>query len=416
MAKRLVAVHSSRRWPSGTDYSRVIQHAPTAFGDPKLRQANVATNLMGMPLVASGQNAVVYMMRGADSDLAIRCFTTPPTDGAARYGALTTHLGTLPPTAIADSFWLDNGISVNDARWPVVIMPWVTGQPLSLVVEDSIGAPSALRRMADEWVRTVIELQRADITHGDLQHGNILVLDDGTFCLVDLDGVWVPTMTVGPPDESGHPNYQHPRRTASQWGRHGDSFSALLIETGLRALAADPTLEQFLSGENLLFDRADLLDTSREIWQRVEASLDPEVGRLVRVLRARTNDHPSASMHPFADLRSGRFSSVRNVYDTLPLRVVTVRPATVSAAWAGSLPMAGWYTDATGEGDLRYWDGAQWTTSVVRLDQPANGSATPSVAADWYPDPTGRFDLRFWDGRAWTEHAATRAATHTNPL
>jgi hypothetical protein len=412
----LVAAHSGRRWPTGTDYSRAIQHAPTAFGDQKLRQATVATNLMGMPLVASGQNAVVYMMRGAGHDLAIRCFTTPPTDGAARYGALTAHLGTVPPTVIADSFWLDDGISVDDARWPVVIMPWVAGQPLSLVVEDSIGDPSALRRMADEWLRTVIELQRADITHGDLQHGNIMVRDDGTYCLVDLDGIWVPTMTVGPPDESGHPNYQHPRRTASQWGRHGDSFSALLIETGLRALAADPSLERFLSGENLLFDRADLLDTSREIWVALDASLDPEVGRLARVLRARANDHPGASMHPLAELRSGRSSAVRNVYDTLPTGRITVQPSAGSAAQANALPVAGWYTDTAGEGDLRYWDGAQWTTSVVRLDTSTNTSRTASAAADWYPDPTGRFDLRFWNGLAWTEHAATRAATHTNPL
>jgi len=33
-------------------------------------------------------------------------------------------------------------------------------------------------------------------------------------------------------------------------------------------------------------------------------------------------------------------------------------------------------------------------------------SAPPSAPASWYADPTGRHDVRYWDGAAWSSHVA----------
>lgn len=32
--------------------------------------------------------------------------------------------------------------------------------------------------------------------------------------------------------------------------------------------------------------------------------------------------------------------------------------------------------------------------------------AAPTVAAGWLPDPTGRHQLRFWDGASWTSNVS----------
>ncbi len=244
-------------------------------------------------------------------------------------------------------------------------MPWVEGKPFNRVVEDLADDQAALGRMADAWVGMVVELQAADVTHGDLQHGIVLVRDDGEFCLVDLDGSWVPTMPVGAPDETGHPNYQHPRRSTAQWARYGDSFSALLVETGLRALAADASLERFLTGENVIFNRQDLLDTNRELWTALEGSPDPEVVRLVGVLKARTANHPDTSMLPFTELRNGQIAA-----PSLP----------TFGAVGSSLPSLG---GAANTSDNSWWQGSAGSAPSVlaplsRL--PLTGSTAPSPA------------------------------------
>ena len=291
-------------WPTGSDYARSIQDPRSAFRSESLASATVAVDGLGMPLAASGQNTAVFLLRTGGGSQAVRCFTRPPSDGAERYGALQSHLATSRPTSITDARWIDDGIVVNRQVWPIVVMPWVYGKPLNAAVEDLLETPDELSRLADRWVETIDTLQAADITHGDLQHGNVLVLDDGRIALVDLDGVWVPGMSVGPPSESGHPNYQHPRYNSSIWGRHADSFSALLIETSLRALAADPSLGRYLAGENLVLTREDLVNTTSETWTAVRSSPDP----LVLTLAARLSDAataaPERSACPFRELRA----------------------------------------------------------------------------------------------------------------
>jgi hypothetical protein len=67
-----------------------------------------------------------------------------------------------------------------------------------------------------------------------------------------------------------------------------------------------------------------------------------------------------------------------------------------------SAPVAGWYRDPTGRHELRYWDGAMWTTAVRtdgarQLDPDLRPPSAPVPAATHRPAEAGR--------------AATRAAT-----
>jgi hypothetical protein len=90
-------------WPTGTDYSRTVQNAGSAFPDAGLKDAVVATNTFGMPLAATGQNAVVFLLRDHGLEQAVRCFTSEPKDGSKRYAALASHLASQSPTAITEA-------------------------------------------------------------------------------------------------------------------------------------------------------------------------------------------------------------------------------------------------------------------------------------------------------------------------
>ncbi|MCB0994504.1 MAG: hypothetical protein KDB21_05400 [Acidimicrobiales bacterium] len=269
-----------------TDYSAAVQNAADAFRVEALRTATFATMpMLGVPAAASGQNAVVFRCDAGGAPTAVRCFTSEPSNGADRYRALQEHRRSADVAALAQAYWIDDAVLVNGRAWPVVMMEWVQGEPLHDWVEARRHDASSVRAMADRWRSLMALLRRCSIAHGDLQHGNVLVGPGDTLRLIDFDGVWVPGISASPPQEWGHPNYQHPTRLAGRvWGEHIDWYSALVIHTSLLAVAADPALWEFHNGENLVLTDADLRGPG-EIWDRLSASPDPLVRRASELLQ-----------------------------------------------------------------------------------------------------------------------------------
>ena len=56
------------------------------------------------------------------------------------------------------------------------------------------------------------ELHAAGVSHGDLQHGNIMVNADGSLILVDYDSMYVPSLEGYADEIKGLVGYQHPAR------------------------------------------------------------------------------------------------------------------------------------------------------------------------------------------------------------
>jgi hypothetical protein len=137
-------------------------------------------------------------------------------------------------------------------------MQWIEGDSLVAYIEKNLSSPKALRELAGAWAQMLTDLHQAKIAHGDLQHGNVLVVQ-GKLRLVDYDGMYVPALNGSRGIELGHRNYQHPKRTELDFGPHLDNFSAWLIYVSLVALAAQPALWEQLKGgdECLLFRKPD---------------------------------------------------------------------------------------------------------------------------------------------------------------
>ena len=109
----------------------------------------------------------------------------------------------------------------------------------------------------------------------------------------------------------------------------------------------------------------------------------------------------------------------------------------------------GWHPDPSGQHQLRFWNGSEWTESVrdaqvlqpppwqpsgetvasvdgrttaeaALLPPPLPQSTTPdpeprAVDPGWHPDPYSRHEHRYWDGTTWTEHVSTRGRTAVDP-
>ncbi len=263
-------------WPSPQDYSEAVQNPRTAFYDLELQQGSPQLNRLGLPRPRSGSFATVYKILSGTRNWAVRCFLHPVSDQQERYGEISAHLAKIRLPYLVQFNFLTQGIKVPKQVCPILKMEWVEGEPLIPYIEKNLGNRNALLALAGRWFEMVQALRESSIAHGDLQHGNVLVVN-GELRLVDYDGMFVPSLTGKSSHELGQRNYQHPQRTESDYGPDLDNFASWVVYISLVALAVQPQLwRQFRGGDEcLLFRRADFENPeSSAILRALENSQD----------------------------------------------------------------------------------------------------------------------------------------------
>jgi len=275
-------------YPAAGDYYKAVQAPARVFTVPKLQAAEFVWDSLG-PTLARGSSAVVFQASVEGQPQALRCYIRNDASSRDRYSALDAYLAAndLSPY-VSGTTWLDGAIQVNRATWPVLTMDWIDGRTLNEYVDFLVANSNAaaLTTLAAKWRALVGLLQSSEFAHGDLQHGNVMVDQDGRLRLVDFDGVWIPQLAgQSPPTEFGHPNYQHPLQ--HDWNRWLDTFSALVIYLSLVALGKEPALWLALyNSKNLLFAKNDFFPPFKtETWKQLAAMGDPQVDELVRRLQ-----------------------------------------------------------------------------------------------------------------------------------
>jgi hypothetical protein len=269
-------------WPSDQDYNEAIQNPRLAFADQELQSGQVELNAMGIPKARSGNFATVYKVVASGAAHAVRCFRYDNPEHSTRYPAIASYLTQNALPYMVSFRYMSQGIRVGPSWYPFVRMRWVEGDSLVSYIEKNLSSPVALRDLAAAWAQMLSDLRQAKIAHGDLQHGNVLVVQ-GKLRLVDYDGMYVPALEGSRGIELGHRNYQHPQRTELDFGDYIDNFSAWLIYVSLVALAAQPTLWGQLKGgdECLLFRKADFDAPERSAaFRLLKAQPDAQVRAL----------------------------------------------------------------------------------------------------------------------------------------
>ncbi len=286
-------------WPDLTEYHEAVQHPQRAFADPGLKAVTLELDRFGMPKPATGANAVVYKANEPGGFLsfkktwAIRCFLRPISDHAERYEAISKHLRKVHLPYDVNFQFLKQGIQIRSNWFPIVKMQWAEGDLLHTHIEKHLRYPALLAALRTKWVTLVRHLEAAQVAHGDLQHGNILVRG-GSIHLVDYDGTWVPALKGRNATELGHRAYQHPERSERDYGQEIDRFSALVIYLSLAALERELTLwERFHTGDNLIFVREDFQQLGRAaIWQQLRRIGSREIDQLAAAVAAMVQQHP----------------------------------------------------------------------------------------------------------------------------
>jgi hypothetical protein len=248
-----------KSWPTPQDYNEALQNPAVVFKDEELRKCIPEADVLGLPRPTSGAFASVYKVTSGNRTFAVRCFLRNIHDQKERYAKISEFIGSdkLPYTVTFE--YQEEGIRIGNTWYPIVKMDWVEGATLEAYVARNAFNPKVLERLLKAFRQMCLDLRDAGIAHGDLQHGNVLVLNDGQLRLVDYDGMFVPSMKGWQSNELGHRNYQHPNRGPEHFGPELDTFSAWIIYASIQATLLKPSIFSELGGGDdcLLFHRQD---------------------------------------------------------------------------------------------------------------------------------------------------------------
>lgn len=342
--------------PSPSDYQEALQLPDLAFGDPLLAQGAVSTSALGLPRALTGAFAVVFQVETAVGPKAVRCFLHEQGRRAQRFERVRAALEAANLPYFVAFAWHEKGIHVDDRWHPILVMDWVEGIALDRYVAAHHTDAERLRALYDAWVGMLADLATAQIAHGDLQHGNVLVREAESggvhLTLVDYDAVQDLRGRAMGALEVGHRHYQHPDRTVEDSGLAVDLFPGLVVATALAGLCAASSLwERYATGENLLFRADDFYEPDASpLFSELLQSEDEHVCRLAGALHAAclrppgaTPTIPEALAGEFSDVPSG--PRARSHKPELPSRRTrtTRRVVQVGTVAAAACAVATWW-------------------------------------------------------------------------
>ena len=171
------------------DYSAAIV-LPQMVKAPEL-QGGHPVQRNGRLLRYAGGFCVVYPYETARRKYAVRCWHTPVDTVQQYLKTIADRIKGFDLPYFVDYKYRENAIITAKGPQPVILMDWVDAKPMKKYIADNLSRPAALESLAQAFLIMTGELHEQGISHGDLQHGNILVRPDGSLVLVDYDSLYV---------------------------------------------------------------------------------------------------------------------------------------------------------------------------------------------------------------------------------
>ena len=281
-------------YPSRADYTQAVRDYPhISILDSKLSGGAAKRGPNNQLESISGGFSIVFPFKVGANTFALRCWIRDIEDVEARYQEISNYLKQKNLPYFVEFEYIPEGILVNGTKRPITRMEWAEGETLCQFIKNNLNDARVLRNTASEFAKMVETLHAHQISHGDLQDGNILLKRNGPnveIKLIDYDSLFVPALQGSRDRIFGIAEYQHPKRMArgGTANKKVDYFSELVIYLSLIALAEKSDLwNQFgqRTEKALLFTADDFKNPNQSNVFRELENLSLNIKRLASKLK-----------------------------------------------------------------------------------------------------------------------------------
>lgn len=210
----------------------------------------------------TGGYCVVFPFETQNGKYAVRCWHANLENMQKRTMLIAEELKRIKLPYFVNFEYEPEGVASSKGIQPVVIMDWVDANPFKDYIAANLHDKAKINKLADDFYKMTEDLHKNKISHGDLQHGNILVHDNGEIVLVDYDSMCIPALEGCGEEIKGLEGYQAEARWKNdKLTPKADYFSEIVIYTSLRSLTVMPELWEKLdigNTETLVFSAEDI--------------------------------------------------------------------------------------------------------------------------------------------------------------
>lgn len=225
-----------------------LNNPNVCFNIPELHGGTVMKQSPAVYMAESGKFCIVYKFQLSDGTYkAIRVWFHSKEEHPEIFDnvdIISSYLKKINSPYFLQYDYYPDGILINGEWRPMLIMDWCDGINLKKYVSKYHSQPSVILDLAKKFLDMVKSLHDNKISHGDLQHKNIMVKADGSIIVLDYDSICVPDNVGKKEIIKGIPGYQlfRVREKNEFLSPKVDYYSELVIYLSLLLIAHHPEI------------------------------------------------------------------------------------------------------------------------------------------------------------------------------
>ncbi len=327
-------------YPSRSDIVTAMRNPHVSFKSNELIGGSIIQKGTRIVQYSGGYTTVFPFHSQSKNKVAVRLWIADIGDAKKRSLEISNYLKNLNNSYFAGFKYVDNAILIAGNLHAIVIMDWVEGKTLKEYVNDNISNPSKLLELANGFKNMVEYFHQNEIAHGDLQHGNILIKDNGELVAIDYDSMYIKPLDGMNDTIKGLEGYQHPGRQKNKLITPKlDYFSELVIYLSILVYSEYPEMwQEYYGTEDLLFSKEDLeAPHNSNLIAVLASSNNSKISEITQKLVEQLQIPDILSLSPLEELLIGKLEVTKaNIFDkwgkqpNKPIEKKLIKPTTKS--------------------------------------------------------------------------------------
>jgi len=312
-------------YPTFDRYKQKLKANIYNVNDIILNRGKVIMDKRGIyPFLITGGRAIIFKIQVGGKFYALKCWNAELSGLEKRFKKIDSYLKQISLPYFVDFTFSKNGFKGDKPNeyFPILRMEWVDGCTLTDFVKRNYSNSTKIKEMARQFLEMVQKLHEKNISHGDLQGGNIMVNQNEDICLIDYDSICTLDLINEKNSIAGLPGFQHPLINKSL-GIKADYFSELVIYLSLLTFSEDQKLAQNIDDKKWLFSENDLKNANSATIFKILMGMSSDIQNLTKLLKEYCSTADANKLEPLENIVGANINPWDKVYKkSLPVENV----------------------------------------------------------------------------------------------